>query len=272
MDESARYNQKRWDALVAANAVWARAATNLDPTMARALLDPEGLLGDIAGRDVLCLACGGGQQSIAFALLGARVTVVDLSEAQLRQDQAAAGQYGLPIATLQADMRDLSGLGASSFDLVYHAYSLGFVPDAGTVFEQVARVLRPGGRYRFTWGNPFTLGIDVSDWNGTGYALSQLYVDGALVEYVDQAWVYDRNAATAPVPPPREYRHTLSAAVNGLAAHGFVIAHLSDTADFTPDPQAAPGTWQHLVAVAPPWLTIWALYRPDVLPAGAANG
>jgi SAM-dependent methyltransferase len=271
MDESARYNQARWEALVGADAVWTRPATGLDPTAARALLDPEGQLGDVAGLDVLCLACGGGQQSVAFALLQSRVTVVDLSEAQLQQDRAAADGYGVSVATVQADMRDLYALEANSFDLVYHAYSLGFVPDAGAVFAQVARVLRPGGRYRFVWANPFALGLGAGDWDGAGYALSQPYVDGALVEYADQAWVYDRAGASGPVPPPREYRHTLSAVVNQLAAHGFVIAYLSDTVGFTPDPQAPPGSWQHLVSIAPPWFVVWALHRPDVLPAGAAD-
>ena len=30
------------------------------------------------------------------------------------------------------------------------------------------------------------------------------------------------------------------------------------------DPAAEPGTWEHLKAVAPPWLTFWAIYRPDI--------
>lgn len=272
VDEIARYNRERWDALVAANAVWTRPAIDLDPAAARVLLDQEGQLGEVAGLDVLCLACGGGQQSVAFALLGARVTVVDLSEAQLGHDRAAADHHGVTATTVQADMRDLSALEAGSFDLVYHAYSLGFVPDVSAVFAQVARVLRPGGRYFVMWGNPFALGLGVGDWNGAGYALSQPYTDGALVEYADQAWVYNRDAAAAPVPPPREYRHTLSAVVNGLVAHGLLIAHLSDTAGFTPDPHDPPGTWRHLVAVAPPWLSVWAVYRPDVLRVRAGNG
>ena len=37
---------------------------------------------------VLCLACGGGQQSVALALLNANVTVFDLSEGQLDRDGA----------------------------------------------------------------------------------------------------------------------------------------------------------------------------------------
>jgi 2-polyprenyl-3-methyl-5-hydroxy-6-metoxy-1,4-benzoquinol methylase len=56
------------------------------------------LLGDISGKRVLCLAAGGGQQSAAFGLLGADVTVFDLSDEMLARDQAAASRYGLPLA------------------------------------------------------------------------------------------------------------------------------------------------------------------------------
>ena len=63
-------------------------------------------------------------------------------------------------------------------------------------------------------------------------------------------------------PKPREYRHTLSTLVSGLIERGFVIRHLSDSTDFSPDPNATPGTWEHFTAIAPPWLTFWALYQP----------
>ncbi|MBA3390538.1 MAG: hypothetical protein H0U02_14480 [Rubrobacter sp.] len=76
MDEVADYNIERWKALVEADAVFTRPALNLDPGQAQAEIDPEGWLGPVARKDVLCLACGGGQQSVAFALLGANVTVV----------------------------------------------------------------------------------------------------------------------------------------------------------------------------------------------------
>jgi SAM-dependent methyltransferase len=266
MDDVAQYNIKRWNALVEADAVFTRPALHLDPDLAQAAIDPEGRLGTVAGKDVLCLACGGGQQSVAFALLGALVTVFDLSEAQLQRDRAAAAHFGVNITTLQGDMRDLSRFEAASFDIVYHAYSLGFVPDASLVFGEVARVLRPGGLYHFNCGNPFSMGLREKDWNGTGYSLKHPYINRAEVSYEDQQWVYDRGTAAAPIPPPREFRHTLSALVNGLVEHGFVIQHLSDYSDFTPDPQAEPSTWHHFVSIAPPWLSFWAAYRPDVLP------
>ena len=262
MDEIARYNKERWKALVEADALYTRPALDLDAASARARVDPEGRLGSVEGKDVLCLAGGGGQQSPAFALLGARVTVFDLSEEQLRRDREAAAHYGFGIRTVQGDMRDLSCFEADAFDVVYHAYSLGFVPDARAVFREVARVIRAGGVYCFGCANPFTVGLSGSDWNGEGYTLKLPYVDGAEVTYEDQDWVYDRTKTGARILPTREYRHRLSTLFGGLIEQGFAVSHISDYTDIDPDPEAEPGTWDHFVSVAPPWLTFWASYRP----------
>jgi ubiquinone/menaquinone biosynthesis C-methylase UbiE len=121
------------------------------------------------------------------------VTVFDLYEGQLRRDQEAAAHYGVEIHTRQGDMRDLSCFEEAAFDIVYHAYSLGFVPDARAVFQQVARVTRTGGLYHFNCANPFFIGLSEKDWNGEGYTLKHPYLDGAEVTYEDQGWVYDRS-------------------------------------------------------------------------------
>lgn len=265
MDEIARYNKARWKALVEADALFTRPALGLDATSARERVDPEGRLGGVAGKDVLCLAGGGGQQSPAFALLGARrVTVFDLSEEQLGRDREAAAHYGFEIETRQGDMRDLSCFAEDAFDIVYHAYSLGFVPDARAVFRQVARVIRRGGVYNFGCANPFYLGLSGRDWNGEGYTLRLPYAESAAVTYEDQEWVYDRGKTDTRIPPTREYRHRLSTLFGGLAEQGFAVFHVSDYTDIDPDPAAEPGTWDHLISIAPPWLTFWAVYRPDV--------
>jgi 2-polyprenyl-3-methyl-5-hydroxy-6-metoxy-1,4-benzoquinol methylase len=274
VDEVARYNIARWKALAAANAPFSRPMLDLDATSARAFVDPEELLGEIAGREVLCLAGGGGKQSVAFALLGARVTVADLSEAQLARDRAAAAHYGVAIEAVQADMRDLDGLPAATFDIVHQPYALNFVPEADAVFREVARVLRPGGRYYLQCANPFSIGVGTRDWNGEGYTLRQPYAAGGAILYADEDWVYSGSAGEQPViPAPREYRHTLGTIVNGLAGRGFVLRHLEEFKDMTPDPGAEPGSWQHLTVVAPPWLALWWDYRPDLLarPAGGNN-
>jgi SAM-dependent methyltransferase len=266
LDDISRYNLSRWEALAAANAVFTRPRLNLNAVSARQLVDPDGLFGDLQGQNVLLLAGGGGQQSAAFALLGAVVTVFDLSDKQLERDRLVAAHYGVAVRTVQGDMRDLSVLDAAAFDLVYHPYSLNFVPDAAVVFIQVARVLRPGGMYYFMCANPFASGLTEARWNGSGYSITEPYQQGAPVIYSDSDWVYDRTPfhGASPIPGPQEFRQTLSTLLNGLAAQHFVLLHTQEIMATDAGIEAEPGTWDHFTAVMPPWLAFWTLYRPDI--------
>ena len=271
MDELARYNKQRWEELARAGICYSRPKLDLDAASARAMVDPEGKLGDPAGRDVLCLAGGGGQQSAAMALLGANVTVLDLCETQLERDREAAEHYGHNVRTVQGDMRDLSCFAPASFDVVWHAHSLNFVPDAAVVFDQVARVLRPGGLYRMECWNPFGHGAFEQGWTGRGYAVPGPYEQGRPVEYADDFWdvlPWDRGdppaeAAAQPeeakpirIRGPKEFRHTLGTIVNGLIERGFTILGLWERDRGTADAQ--PGTWEHFKAFIPPWIAVWA--------------
>jgi SAM-dependent methyltransferase len=236
----------------------------LDEDSARSYLDPQGRLGDMTGRNVLCLAGGGGQQSAAFALLGANVTVVDISETQLQRDAEAAGHFNVQIERFQGDMRDLSRFEENLFDIVYHPYSLNFVPDARAVFREVARVLRPKGIYHFMCANPFFIGLGAKDWNGEGYTLKSPYVNGAEITFKDESWVYGGENPARPIRECKEYRHTLGTLINGLIEQSFLILNISEQNLGTSDIEAEPGTSDHFTSVAPPWLLFWAAYRPEV--------
>ena len=276
LDDLARFNKERWEELAQAGVLYSRPALNLDVTSARKLVDPEGMMDDPAGREVLCLAGGGGQQSAAFALLGARVTVLDLSETQLARDRQAAEHYGKDVRTIQGDMRDLSCLDPGGFDLVWHAHSLNFVPQAEVVFDQVRRVLGPGGQYRMNCWNPFAHGMDQDSWNGTGYLVTQPYVEGREID-MQPFWdvsPWDRptpggeepqkaqeSPSTIRIRGPREFRHVLETLVNGMIRRGFALQGLWEQDGGSLD--ATPGTWEHFKAYAPPWLTIWARLSGD---------
>lgn len=267
MDDIANYNRTRWRALAAADALFTRPRTDLDAASAREIVDPEGVFGDLTGKQVLCLAGGGGKQSVAFALLGAEVTVFDLSDEQLDRDRQMAAHYGLNLTIIQGDMRDLSALAESHFDLVYQPYALNFVPDSSAVFAQVRRVMKPGGLYEVMCANPYAAGLSERDWNGAAYPVSKPYIQGQRIEYEDQEWVYDREQH-APIVRPVEYRQTLSALVTGLATNGFVILHVREFGAFEPDPNAEPGTWEHFSAILPPWWIMRTVFQPDLLNRG----
>ena len=201
MDEIAQHNQKRWNALARANALFSRPALELNAESTRRKIDPEGRLGTVQGKRVLCLASGGGQQSAAFALLGAEVTVLDIAEEQLERDRQAAEHYQVTIKTVHGDMRDLSSFAEASFELVWHPYSLNFVPEARVVFREVARVLSEGGLYYLHCANPFFCGLTPRDWNGSSYALKYPYVEGVAIESEYQPWAYSHNDSTGePIP------------------------------------------------------------------------
>ena len=114
-DDVAQYNQERWEELAAQGLEYTRPILDLDAESALALVDPKGVAGDVSGKDVLCLAGAGGQQSAAFGILGAKVTVLDITETQLERDREAAAHYGIDVRTVQGDMRDLSVFDDGSF-------------------------------------------------------------------------------------------------------------------------------------------------------------
>ena len=254
MDEVAKYNQARWKALAEANALFTRPKLNLDTESARRIVDADGRFGDLKGKDVLCLAGGGGQQSAAFGFLGANFSFFDISAEQLERDKEVAKHYKKEIKIFQGDMRNLDCFATASFDIVHHAYSLNFVPDATEVFRQVARILRTDGLYRFNCANPFIMGMSQNSWTGEGYVLKKAYFSDEEITYNDQDWVYEKNKHE-PIPNPVEYRHSLSNLINGLVDSGFAILSVSDKSDMYPNQSAEPKSWEHFTAFAPPWLS-----------------
>lgn len=170
----------------------------------------------IGGKNVLCLAAGGGQQSAVFGLLGAHVTVLDLCEGQLEGDRRAADHYGYPIKTIKNDMCDLSCLAEESFDLVYGTGTC-FVPDVKPVYAGVARVLRPGGVLRVDFCNPSMEFSDAPPSPDGSYELP--------IPYTVKRFVYPVEEGEA---PSVQFRHYLDEIFNGLLDHGFVIERVFD--------------------------------------------
>lgn len=260
MDDVSQYARERWEELARAGVEYSRPFLSLDEDSARRIVDRYGLLGGRRRGDVLCLAGGGGQQSAAFALLGARVTVLDICETQLERDRAAASHYGLRVTTVQGDMRDLSFLPEDSMDVVWHAHSLVFIPDPRPVFDEVCRVLRPGGVYHLHCWNPFSQVVLEAAVMGVD-PLAVPYVDGQELLFTDPCWdVRGEDGVVRRVPGPREFRHTLSTVVNGLTTRGLRILGLWEEGQG--DAGAEAGTWDQLSAVFPPWLSIWAELDP----------
>lgn len=116
-----------------------------------------GPVGELAGRTVLEIGCGAAQCSRWLAARGARPVALDLSFRQLqhaRRIDLGAADGTPPVPLLQADAGTLPFADAS-FDLACSAYGgVPFVADSARVMREVARVLRPGGRWVFSVTHP----------------------------------------------------------------------------------------------------------------------
>lgn len=98
-----------------------------------------------AGKDVLDVGCGVGNDLSRFARGGARVTGIDLAEHSIELAEKNFAQRGLEGRFLAMDGERMT-LPDASFDLVYCHTVLHFAPHPRRMVEEIHRVLRPGGQ------------------------------------------------------------------------------------------------------------------------------
>jgi SAM-dependent methyltransferase len=107
-----------------------------------------GVLGDVAGLDVIELGCGTAYLSAQLARRGARPVGLDLSPAQLATAARCQERYGPAFPLVEADAEAVPARDAS-FDLVVSEYGASVWCDPERWVAESARLLRPGGRLVF---------------------------------------------------------------------------------------------------------------------------
>ncbi|MGY1642796.1 class I SAM-dependent methyltransferase [Geodermatophilus sp. SYSU D00703] len=155
--ESVRASRRWWDA--AAPAYLAEHGADLGDV--DFLWCPEGLreseahlLGDVAGRRVLEVGCGSAPCSRWLRRAGAEAVALDLSGGMLARAAELNRSTGTAVPLVQADVGALP-LTSESVDLACSAYGgLPFVADVEGALAEVARVLRPGGRFVASVNHP----------------------------------------------------------------------------------------------------------------------
>jgi ubiquinone/menaquinone biosynthesis C-methylase UbiE len=131
------------------------------------------LIGDVRGKHVLEIGCGGGQCSIAFAERGAIATGIDLSDEQVKFARELAKRRRVKAKFYRGNVERLTRIASDSQDVVFSAYALIFVRRLDSCFAEVHRVLKPGGLFVFSLDHPFwyclaekELRIEFSYFNG----------------------------------------------------------------------------------------------------------
>jgi SAM-dependent methyltransferase len=115
-----------------------------------------GVIGEVAGLDVLELGCGTAYFSAWLARRGARPVGVDITPVQLETARRLQREVGLGFPLVEASAEDVP-LADASFDLVVSEYGASIWCDPARWVPEAARVLRPGGRLVFLCNSPLSI-------------------------------------------------------------------------------------------------------------------
>jgi SAM-dependent methyltransferase len=238
-DESVRGNRHWWDQAAPAYLAEHGAFLGDQQDEGDFVWGPEGLretdaglLGDVAGLDVLEVGCGAAQCSRWLAARGARVVGLDASAGMLSAARARSTASGPSL--IQADARALPFVNGS-FDLACSAYgAVPFVADPARIMDEMARVLRSGGRWVFSVTHPMRW-VFPDDPGPEGLVARRSYFDRTpYVELDDAGTVLYA-----------EHHRTLGDRVADLVHAGFVLERVVE-----PEWQAGPdhvwGGWSAL--------------------------
>jgi len=122
--------------------------------------DELNLLGNLRGKNVLEIGCGGAQCSIAMARQGAKVTGIDISERQLQFARTLAEKNGVIIKLYQGNIESFPQIRSNSQDLVFSAWALFYVDNLESCFRETYRVLKKGGYFVASSIHPFFRIVD----------------------------------------------------------------------------------------------------------------
>ncbi|MEV4315263.1 class I SAM-dependent methyltransferase [Actinocrispum sp. NPDC049592] len=214
---------------VAANIAWWDAdaddyLADHGPTLGDAdfLWCPEGLrerdlelLGDVTDRDVLEIGCGSAPCARWLVTQGARAVALDLSAGMLRHAARLNDVTGITVPLIRANAEYLP-FADGRFDSACSAFgAVPFVADVRPVFAEVARVLRPGGRWVFAVTHPIRW-IFPDDPGADGLTVITSYFDRTPYLEVDA----DGRATYV------EHHRTMGDYVRALRGAGFLLDDL----------------------------------------------
>ena len=218
---------------------------------------PEGLresearlLGEVRGRTVVEIGSGAAQCSRWLSAEGAQVVAIDISIAMLAASHRLDAELAVSVPCLQADARVLP-LRAESVDIAFTAYgAVPFVAEAAAIHTEVARVLRPGGRWVFAVTHPIRWAFP-DDPNERGLTVTHSYFD--RTPYIERSEAGELVYA--------EYHRTLGDHVAEITGAGLVLDRLVEP-EWTPGQEHTWSGWSAVRGERIPGTAIFCAHKP----------
>ena len=192
-------------------------------------------IGDVKGKDILCIGCGSGEECSYLKEIGAnRVVGIDLSPALI--DIAKESYSGIEFYVMDMESIDLED---DSFDMVLSSLTLHYVSNWTQTLIQINKVLRKNGNVIISTNHPIRFGAEVKRMPDReifvlGYirykapkVLGDTYGDYLTERKITDKWFRDRFEVTY-------YHRPISAIIKDIKESSF------DLVDFL---EPLPETW-----------------------------
>ena len=188
-------------------------------------------IGNIDGKIVLDAGCGEGYNTRLLAMMGAKVTGVDISPKMIELAQQEEETKPLGICYEQASFSDLSVFEDASFDVVVSFMALMDSPDFECAIKEIFRVLRSKGELIFSVTHPcfMTRGygwIQGEDDSSIKLTVSDYFDNRPWVEHWRFSEVPNPDDATPFAVPT--FPKTLSEYLNVLIRTGFALKEVEE--------------------------------------------
>lgn len=155
MNKMTQANKKGWDGLAESH----YKNYHIDKLLAGTpLLNDliQGEVGDVKGKSLVHLLCHIGTDTLSWALLGAKVTGIDISSESLKYARQLARHMEIDAEFIEADVMDVIEKVNQKYDIVFSSTGvLCWIPDIARYAQTVRHLLKDDGFFYIFDGHPF---------------------------------------------------------------------------------------------------------------------
>ncbi len=239
-----KINERAWNCL--AYEAWLNRYGTPDEAALKIKKNPSARLsslykhfGDIKGKRIMNLLGSHGSKAVALGLLGADVTIVDMSEENSRYANELAAAAGVKINYIVSDVLKLPDEYLKpDYDIVFSELGiLHYFTDLKPFMDVFYRLLKPGGRAIIQDFHPFSKLIESkgTTHNTRKHKITGSYFDTSLVETDVAFSKFLADEIQLNVPKVTLRKWTLGEIITAVAGSGLTIKLLEEEGNLSSD-------------------------------------